>query len=86
MAILDAGCGEGIGLLSQRQLEILKREDARIFFPMDAERAKTIQGTIGHNRRPILSLAPETGLRLVIGLLQDAIPDLIRFDVLQSTA
>ena len=68
-----------LGLLFEQQRKILKGGDPRTFFPMGAKRAKTIQGAIGHNGQPVLSLVLETGLRLDIGLPQGAIPDLIRF-------
>ena len=68
-----------LGMLFQRQRQILGGQDPRTFFPIGAKRAKTIQGAIGHDGTPVLSFVLATDMRLDISIAQDAIPHLIGF-------
>jgi hypothetical protein len=74
--MLDAE--KALGLLFQQQRRILGGADPRTFFPIGVKRAKTIQGAIGHDGTPILSIVLATDMRLDIGVGRNAIPDLIR--------
>jgi hypothetical protein len=70
---------KALGSLQRRQRAMLKGEDPRIFFPIGAKRAKTFQGAISHDGRPVLSLLLETDLRLDISVDPAQIPALIEF-------
>jgi hypothetical protein len=71
------GIEQQLGQMFERQRQMMpKGIDPRAWFPMSAKRVSNIQGAVGKDGTPVLSLVLSTGVRLDLALDQKSVRDL----------